>query len=55
MKKEYISPAIKTEDLVTQDTLYTSKPDNSNQDYSSDIQTSFLRELPNFFFHFDNE
>ena len=54
MKKEYISPIVTTEELITQDVLISSTPDNSNQQLGQVGQTSLLKEMGNFGFVFGN-
>lgn len=51
MKKEYVSPVIKSEELMTKDVLISSTPDNQNVQYE---QNSLLRTMMDFAFGNDD-
>lgn len=55
MKKEYISPTIKTEALTSKDVLITSTPDNENLQASPNFnQSTLFSSIVDFVFDLTN-
>ena len=53
MKKEYMSPSLKVENLFTEDVLTTSTPDNDTIQMSPGYeQNSLISSIGDFVFHF---